>query len=58
MQVEHSHNEPDVFRLTPVLEVLEIIDELGFREVVLDRQFSEVQRVRQALDELPLHFSY
>lgn len=42
----------DVGRAGPVLEVVEVCDELGSREVLLGGEVVEVEGVREALDEL------
>ena len=42
----------DVRRLGPVLEVVEVGDEFGAREVLLRGEVVEVEGVREALDEL------
>lgn len=42
----------EVRRLRPVLEVVEVGDELGPREILLCGQVVEVERVCEALDEL------
>jgi hypothetical protein len=50
--VEDSHDEPDVFGVTPVLEVFEVVDEFGLGEIALYGELAKVQRVCETLDEL------
>ena len=48
----HSHDVSHVFWFSPILEVFEVVDELGSLQVSLLRQFAEIHRVGKALDKL------
>lgn len=50
--VEDSHDETDVFGVTPVLEVFEVVDKFGFGEVALYGELAEVQWICETLNEL------
>jgi len=46
------HDELDILRLPPIFQIPQIIQELRFGEIALERKFLEVERVRQTLYEL------
>lgn len=50
----NSHDEPDIRRLAPVLEILEILKERRVVKVPLHMQFVQIKRVGEALNKLGL----